>query len=939
MVIMTNYIDRHRFTRTGFILFVLGGLLLITTAARAQTVDDEFNFASGLVEWGFSDLALRLVDNLAAAQPQVAERANLIRAQSLIASRKFADAEGIIAQLPSGSAKADAIRLALANAYYATGDIDKSRDIYNNFFGRYKEKPTDADLLRFYRDAAYRYAVMLERASDWPGALAAYDRVLSTDPERDLQRRIMMDKAQVLVRLAQANHEGKRDDYAVQARKVVEQIQWGGVDLWFGQSIIVQANIELIYNDEAKAQQGIKESMDILKQIDKLLEENNMPKGLSPMAGARFLSGQISERAAERAASANNDAEALKNYGAALTEYYNVFVQYGESDVGPEAGVKAQTIKDILEHKYGRKVNIDLGERASDAAATVFRLGDTLYRERKYKEAIEAYLPAINQFPEQDVTIRALSNLMLCYANLDDVLMVRTLASYIAERFPSRPEGANALLAGGKFYVDKDRADLYTELYESFLKTYPQHDRAGTILFYLASQRKKAGDEAGAASYFRRIIDNYPKDQYYTRALNQVAWSYYQAKEYEPAIEYFRRLIKESLPGPDQAQAQFNLADSLVRLERFPEAAAEFTTLIRWLSGQRAEYIKTPADESKIKDLLEKASFQLATSLARINEPAGRVPEFRDQSIKAYDLFVQKFGGSELAPRALNGKGTVLLELKRFDEATKTFDELAARYPNSEEGKNALFSLARAAMEIKQFDQGVAAFNRMMNDASRYQPEEFVRLGAMMGDAGYAKEAIAAYIEVQKKIGALPQSAQDAQRPLIERSLFGSARAYFQAGMHKEAVEAADALLTKYPQSGLFYETKFIQGESLRELGRHADAVLALNDVFRYATDSALINRATVKLAEIQRLHGDKTEALASYQRLALLADRNNPDNRTMIEDAILASVEIAAELGRTSTVIENADDYAQLFPQGRYLDRVRSLRSEAMLKAASAPQ
>ena len=904
---------------------------------KAQTLDDDFAFASGLIDWGFSDFAIKYAESLLVANPGAADRVNLIKAQSLIASRKFAEAEAMMSKLPPGDPKADAIRLALANAYHATGDLDKSRQIYAEFFNRHKELPTDPDILRFYRDSAYRYAVMLERANDLVGALSAYDRVLKTDPERDIMRRIQTDQSQILLKLARANHDGKRDDFAHRTRKAVETIQWGGIDLWFGQSIITLANVELIYNDEAKAQKIIKDYMDILRQIDKLLEENDMPKGLSPMAGARFLSGEISQRAAERAA-ANNDATAAQqNYAAALGEFYNVFVQYGDSDVGPEAGMRAQAIKDILENTYGRRVNIDLGERANQAAATQFRLAETLYRERKYAEAITEYLRAANQFPELDTTVKAMGNLILSYANLDDTLMVRTIASYIAERFTQKPDGATALLAAGKFYVDRNRTELYTELYEAFLKAYPANERAGTILFFLATQRKKAG-EGGAATYFRQIIDQYPQDQYYPRALNQVAWSFYQAGDFETAITYFRRLIKETPPSPDRANAQFNLADAFVRLGSFAEAVVELETLIGWIAPRNNPYANTPADEQRVRDLLEKAMFMRAQCFARLQEPAAQLADFRDRAIRGFELFVRSFPESDLAPMALSGKGTVQLEIRQFDEATKTFDELAEKYPNSAEGKNALFSLARAAMEIKQFEQGVAAFRRMMENAQIYPPEDFVRLGQMMGEAGYAKEAIQAFQEVQRKVGRLPQEQQDASRPLIERSLFGIAQAYYKAGQYPEAVQSVEELMTRYPQSGLFYEAKFLQGEAFRDDGKHQQAVAALSDVFRFATDSALINRATLTLADIQRKHGDLVSALASYQRLALLSDRTRTDLRPMIEDALFASIEIAAELNRHKDVIENCDEYIQLFPQGKKITDVRRLRGEAILKSAAAP-
>ncbi len=909
---------------------------LLPAVSRAQTLDADMDFASGLIEWGFPDFALKQAEAVLQKNPGAADRVNLIRAQIHIAARRFSEAEAMLAGFAPGNAKADALRLALANAYNAAGDTDKARQIYAEFFGRFTEKPTDPDVLRFYRDAAYRYAAMLERAGDLAGAFEAYNRVLLTDPEKDVARRIKTDQSQLYLKLARDNHDGKRDEYAHKTRKLVEEIQWGGVDLWFGQSIITLANVELIYNDEGKAQSILKEYKDILDQIDVLLEENNMSKAMSPKAGARFLSGELHQRAAERAAAANDADGAIREYAAALTEFYNVFVGYGESDVGPESGIRAQAIKDILQNTYGKTVNIDLGARANEAATTAYRLAETLFRDKKYAESAEAFLRAANQFPELDTTAKALGTLMLAYAELDDVLMVRTIASYVADRFSDKPDGANGLLATGKFYVDKNRPDLYTELYETYLRAYPAHERAGTILFYLATQRKKAGDEAGAAAYFRRIIDNYPKDPYYPRALTQVAWSFYQAGDYESAIQYFRKLVAETQPSPDQASAQFNLADAYVRLGKFAEAITELETLIKWIAPPNNPYATTPVDADKNRQTLERATFQRAQALARINEPADQVPEFRDRAIRGFDTFVRTFGQSELAPRALSAKGTVLLELKRFDEATQTFNELSEKYPQSPEGKNALFSLARAAMEIKQYEQGVAAFRKMMATPDQYAADEYVRLGQMMGDAGYAKEAIEAFNQAQVKITRLPEAEQANNRPLIERSLFGIAQAYYKAGQFSEAIQAVNELLTRYPQSGLFYEAKFLQGEAFRDNNQLADAVTALSDVFRFASDAALINRANRTLADIQTKNGDLMDALATWQRMALLSDRSKAENLPMIEEALARSVEIATQLERHKEVIESADDYLELFPQGPNIETIRRLRGEAVLKSAA---
>jgi len=906
--------------------------------SQAQTLDDEFSFAAGLIDWGFSDFALKLAGKIQKEHPEAADRVNMIKAAALIKKGKFSEAEAVLDKLGSGNQKADTVRLALANEYNRRGEGEKARAIYDSFFSRYTAVPTDPSVLKFYQNAAYLYGDMLEKSGDLLGAFKAYDRVIKTNPSKDITRNVLHQQSQLYLKLAQTNHEGKRDDYAAKTRKLVEEVQWGGVDIWFGQSIITLANVELIYDDEAKAQKVIKEYKDIFDQIDEMLEDRGLSLGLSPVAGARFLSGELYERAAKRAESSNDEKGALGAYGKAITEYYNVFVQYGDSDVGPQAGIRAQKIKDIIETRYGRKLNIDLGTQEAKASETQYRMADTLYREKKYGEAVAEYLASANQFPEADATLNSMTRLMLCYANLDDTLMVRTLGSYIAERLNKKPVGANALLSAGKFYVDRKRPELYGEMYNDYLDGFPKHDKAGTILFYLATQKKKTGDEAGAAAYFQRIIEEYPTDQYYPKAVNQVAWSFYQAGDYAAAIDSFRRLVKDVNPSPEKASAQFNLADSLVREDMLSEAVVEIETLMGWIAPKDNPYSNDDEGKAKNKLLLEKASFLRAQCFSRISEPESKVVEYRGKAIKAFDLFIRMFGRSDLAPRALNGKGKVLLELKRFDEATATFDELTKKYPNSPEGKNALFSLARAAMEIGQYDQGVAAFRRMMTESERYRAGEFVRLGQLMLNAEYSKEAIEAYQEVQNKVARLPEEEQEESRPLIERSLYGIARSYYAAKQYIESIQAVDELMAKYPQSGLFYEAKFLQGEAYRDAGQYANAVKALSDVFRYATDSELINRATLTLADIQRQNGDLVDALASYQRIALLADRTRTDTLPVIEGAMFSSIQLASELQRWEDVIINCEDYMKLFPKGQYREQVRKLRGEAVLKAASAP-
>ncbi|HMP77590.1 MAG TPA: tetratricopeptide repeat protein [Kiritimatiellia bacterium] len=906
--------------------------------ARAQSVDQEFEFANKLVERGFPDFANKLMEDVARKHPDQMGRAKVIKAESLIAARKFDDAEAVIKELPAGDPKADAIRLALARGYYRVNNMQRASEIYKAFFDKFKQPPEDADLRKFFTEAAYQFSQMLQQSGDLRGAVDALDRVLATKPGREIERSMMADQAQMLVDLAGRLQGAERDKALADAAKKCSDIQWGGVDIWFGQSIITLANIELIRGNRARAQELItKQYRDILREIDKLIKEQNLPGALNPRAGARFLLGQMHDQDAAKFEKdpAQKD-QAIDLLGKAFTEYFNVFIQYGDSDWGPRAGVRANDVKARIE-ALGRKVDVDLGKHVEEAAATQLRLADNLFRERKFAEAATEYLRVMNSYPTASGTLRAMGFLIQCYLELDDKLTARAIISHTAERYPGNALAANALLVAATAANQKKDTAFAAEIYEQYIRGFPKHERAGTILFFLGSERRKAGDQEGANYYFQRIVDNLPQDQYYPQALRFIARGYYDTGDFEKAIAAYAKLVEDIPPSPERANAQFSIADAYIRQGDWLRAAAAFETLISWLAPRNNPYAANDTDRENNRLLLERSIFQRANCYARMTEPADQIAAFRERGTRGYEQFIQLFPNSELAPRAMMGQGQIQLSLGQFDAAAATFDQLAAKYPLSEEGKNALYSLARSAMEIGQFDQARMAFEKMAANAGNYKPEEFARIGQLMIDAKLYDQAMQAFRLVSDNAQVQANRESPESRALLERALFGVGRANFARGNHQDAVVALERLLADYPRSGLFFDARFMLGESYAEMGNFFKSSEALSEIFRFSNDQTQINRASVKLAEVQIRAKDLSGALASYSRIFLLADPTKAEQRPFIEQSLLAGIPLAIQLERYKDAIDACDQFLQLFPTSDKVPEIRRLRSEASLRAGAS--
>lgn len=915
-------------------VFVWGG------AAQAGT-DEEFAFASGLVSYepSFPDFAQKVVDAVLAKDPSQKDRSKVIQAEILIQKRQFAEAEALVNEMGAANPKAQAISLALAFNYFAINEQEKSRALYDAFFKQYEgQKPTDPDVLLRYREAAFKYAQMLTMAGDHAGAAAAYQRVEDVADNVEQQRSLQVQRAQALVKAAEQKSGAEKDKLLNDAKAICDALQWGGLDLQFVDSIVVMANIELAKGNAAAAQKVLMQYMDIIKPIDEKMKEEGLPLRDSPMAGARSLLGRLlKEEADGLAGQQGKEAEAIAAYSAALKEYYNVFIKYGDSEWGPSAGLSAKEIKGVLETKFGKTVNVNLPDSlANKAAGTEFMMADNLFRQKKHAEAAAEYLRVLAQFPEAgELSIGALGNLAQCYFHLNDDLYAKMVANYVGERFAKKSDiPAKALLSVAQLYDKAAKPEMAKYMFDRYLAYCPTDPRAGQILFYLAGKAEQAAQQAGkdgkppeqeqkqaeANAYLAKIITDYQNDQHYPKALSKRAWKAYLDKDYAGAVEGMKLYIEQSQPSPTKAQAMFALGDCLRRTDKMADAVRQFNALIAAIAPPGNPYGSSAAELERNAKLLEQARFYFAFSLSRLPSDATR-----KAAIAKLDEFLGFYPQSELAAKALNLKGSLQMALKD-PAANDTFERLAREYPDTDEGKNAQYARINGALELKQYDQAREALASMMADPGHYSVDEFARVGQAMLTNSLWKEAADAYGQVVGK-------TED--RALLERALYGLGASKFELGDSAGAVAALDDLMVKWPNSALFYKAKFILVRANLKLNNLPAAKTALNDIFKSAREPELRNDASLVYADIQMQEGDQKGALATYKGLEFFGSQTmkSERERQQVETAVLAAIDLAEALDRGADMLESCQKYLDLYPTSPKVAEVREKRNRATLK------
>lgn len=909
-------------------------MVAVTVAAAGTAradLDEDFAFASGLVNFepSFPDFAQKVVDAILLKDPGQRDRSKIIQAEILMKRRQFPAAEALISEMGMDNPKSQAISLSLGKNYFAIGEIDKARTLYDAFFKLYEGKtPTDQDVVLRYRDAAYQYAQMQEMIADFEGAAASYKRVEEITDSNELRRSMMLARAQALVKAAEKKSGDERNKLLDEAIKLCETLQWGGLDLQFVDSIVIMANIELVRGNPEAARKVLMSHMDIIKPIDDTLKQLGLPMRESPMAGARSLLGRLLKEEADKHAGENKVDEAIAAYSAALLEYYNVFVKYGDSPWGATAGLMSKEIKEILENKYDKVVKIDLPDSLAPVlAGTEFRLADNLFRQKKYAEAAAEYLQALSHFPEAgDLSIGALGNLAQCYLHLQDHLYAKVVVHYLGERFAAKSDiPARAIVSMGKLYEDAGNAEMGLYMYNQYLKYSPKDSRAGQILFYLASKAQQAENQELADAYYAKIITDYPDDQNFPKALSRRAWRAYQDKDYAGAVEGMKLYIEDTKgqPSPTLAQAMFALGDSYRRTGDLPNAVRQFNALVEAISPENTPFVRTADDKARNDLLLEQARFYLAFSLSRLPSDA-----VRRAAIGKLDEFLGHYSGSALAPKALNLKGSLQMALKD-PAANETFAQLAMRYPDTEEGKNAQYARINGALELGQFEQAREALGAMLASPGSYSVDEFVRVGQAMLDNEQWPETIQAFEQVAGK-------TPEPDRTLMERALYGIGAARYETGDYAGAVASLNGLMTRWPNSALFYPAKFKLASANMKLNELSAAKTALNDVFKYAREPELVNDASLLYAQVLRAEGDQVGALAAYKRMEYFGSTKTEKERAQIEEAILGAIAVAGEMGRNAEVLESTDRFLELFPTSPKVNEIRQRRTTATLQVAA---
>ncbi len=947
------------------ILVVL--IAVLASPAAGSREDDrhiatETKYAGSLIQLGFPDFARKVTDALGRTiGPGGSAVVARFELKALILERKLEEAQVLIDNLDMSDFLSWQTLLEGAEAYFALGMWQKTQKIYDDFFDAYPNPPADNKI--YYKDQAYKYAQMLKRVRQDEAAIKAYERCLGVDlltTEEQLQ--IWTETAQLAVKVA-GNSEGtKRNEHMAKARKYAEQVQWQGAmgGIWFGKSVVIFAQLELLVGKRQEAMKLINGYLPSLQEAHEWLVKQNDPVllKLTPMAECRYFLGTLYQEEGMARIEAGKKKEGLALLNEGLQHLYNVFARFSRTAWAAEAGKRTEEIFDCFDKhkvKYKRPDASKLREviKIQLSEARLLMLGND------HEAAIEKYSGILVLFPEyRGVSISALSDLAKCYLATDQRDYARVVAGYVADRFCKNPalmeDAGSMLLSMAISRRDANDLEMANELYSAVITRFADHPKRTVIVKYLGDMERQEGNFDAAMAYYSKIK---PEDEGYTASLGSVAMVWKEKKEYAKETEALKTYRKTLEPGLAHARATYRLAASYMNVGSSVNAVRQYNAVIKELEGPDSA-LKFHERE-KSKSLMESARFNMGVACSKIKEPevpADKVVRYQKLAVSMFGKFVGEFPDSKGAPGALLRMGVLQVIMGDNAGATESFDTLKNRYGDTDEARSMYFVRFKALVEMGYIRQARNAVEGMLKNTDQYTAGQFMVAGDLLGQQRESALSTKCYQQAMALV-----KDPVASRWIIEGSLYKLATYALKGRDYAAAVSALEELFKKYPSTGHTIECSFMLATAYAEIGAEEEDMLARKELFSKAMGAlkavaklknspsfkkqadelgARISMASADISELrvraeQSFNNDAKAdenrglANAAYFRVFQLTNPDILTVRPYMEEAFKRLIPYEMSAKRYEDAIEYCDTYLELFPEGKYREQAEKWLTE----------
>ena len=532
-------------------------------------------------------------------------------------------------------------------------------------------------------------------------------------------------------------------------------------------------------------------------------------------------------------------------------------------------------------------------------------------------------------------------------------LLERFLVNY-----PSSSKIAQVNLLIGQCYFHQSKfLDALTKFEELLNQPQTVKDIQDAVLYWIAEVHFKGNNFAKAATYYLKIIDEFPKSSYIPASYYSLAWCLFQEHNYSQALDYFK-IVEEKFPGESLAQdSSFKIIECLYNLK-------DYKSLKDKLKFYLKIYSKDTARLAYLYFYLAEADYYL-----------NNLPE----AIDGYSKVIINTSDDKIQALSKLGIGWSYLKLKQYPQAQNTFLEVKADGLEKRSLDALLLGQAILSFETNKFTEAKNIYSELLNTTL----DPVVLIQAYLGEAD-ALDNLAEYKEAKSVYQeALEKVSESIPQEIIDKLHYGLAWVFLKEGEFKEAIdefqkivkntedkivkasvlcqigdayqdsgdynkaqEAYDQILKDYPDSFYSDYVQYQLGLTLLKVSNYNGAIMAFQSLKTNFPNSKLLDDATYSLGLAYFQMEDYNSSSEIFQKFAQEFKESNlkPQSQYLLgtslynlgkfTEAIEVFKDIIRMYNQDSELMQKAeyeiaDCYYQIGNEKEAMDRFKILRSK----------
>lgn len=523
-----------------------------------------------------------------------------------------------------------------------------------------------------------------------------------------------------------------------------------------------------------------------------------------------------------------------------------------------------------------------------------FKIGESLYYQGKYDDAIKAYKDFLKN-PDSRYAPYVEYSLSFAYFKTGNYKEgSKTIGHFLEKHKDSKyyeaglrlsseisrvlkEKEADLLFNDAKAYFKKKQLETSKAKLDELIKTYPDYKYKNEAKALLSEINEVLAEKStlrikelydkgieqlskkqykGAIEVFERIIRDFPETEYTNLSREALLKANKGKLEDDAYIKYNEGLNCLEGGKEDEARALFQAVISDFPTTDYCKKAQERLNELalkdeeKEASSLYKEGISLLRDGNYSSSLehfekliaLYPSSIYASLSKEKVNQIKG-IKSSESQK-RQYEIAMKYYelGEYNEAYNILNNIVSIWKDTEYAKKAKNVISKISDKL--TEEDASTLFKMAQSYYENNDYDKAFSLFKKIVE---------------LYPQSRYANASILAMGKLNEKI------AND-----LAKKIYDSGASLLFQKKYEQAIEAFDNVLSSYPTSYWVPHSQYLKGEAMFLKKDYEGAILAWQGIITQFKESSLAPDALYHIAESYRLLNMKSDAASAYKRLLL---------------------------------------------------------------------